>query len=190
MDSIATARLTLRHPEPNDAPAITRAINDWEVVRWLSRVPYPYQQTDAAEFIDRSAIAWAQQNAFRFVIVLKTEIVGGIGLERHDKSLFELGYWITRQHWSKGIATEAVFATIYFAHEQLSASGITASCHKENQRSKKVLMKTNFARVGIGLRFSTTLGKKVPVIQFFRDLADANRSISLSPGDSPIYKPT
>ena len=98
MDSITTPRLTLRCPKPNDAPAITRAINDWEVVRWLSTVPYPYQQTDAADFIDRSEIAWAEQNAFRFVIILKSEIVGGIGLERHDRSLFDLGYRITRQH--------------------------------------------------------------------------------------------
>jgi len=180
MDSITTARLTLRHPKPNDAPAITRAINDWEVVRWLSRVPYPYQQTDAAEFIDRSEIARTERNACHFVIILKSEIVGGIGLERHDKSLFDLGYWIARRHWNKGIATEAVFPIIDFAHEQLAASGITASCHEENQRSEKVLLKANFSRVGTGLRFSTALGKKVPEIQFSRDPADTYRSISLS----------
>ena len=180
MNSITTARLTLRHPKPHDAPAITRAINDWEVIRWLSRVPYPYQQTDAAEFIDRSEIAWTERNASRFVIILKSEIVGGIGLERHDKSLFNLGYWIARRHWNKGIATEAVFAIIDFSHEQLAASGITASCHEENQRSEKVLLKVNFSRVGTGLRFSTALGKKVPEIQFFRHPADTDRSISLS----------
>ena len=180
MDSITTARLTLRHPKPNDAPAITGAINDWEVVRWLSRVPYPYQQTDAAEFIDRSEIAWAERNASRFVIILKGQIVGGIGLEGHDKSLFDLGYWIARRHWNKGIATEAVFAIIDFAHAQLAASGITASCHEANQRSEKVLLKANFAKVGTGLRFSTALGKKVPTIQFLRDPPDTDRSVSLS----------
>ena len=150
------------------------------MVRYLSRVPYPYQQTDAAEFIDRSEIACAERNAARFVIILKSEIVGGIGLERHDKSLFDLGYWIARRHWNKGIATEALFAIIEFAHEQLAASGITASCHEENQRSEKVLLKANFSRVGTGLRFSTALGKKVPEIQFSRDPADTDRSISLS----------
>lgn len=180
MDSITTTRLTLRHPKPNDAPAITRAINDWEVVRWLSRVPYPYQQTDAAEFIDRSKTAWAERNASRFAIIFESEIVGGIGLERHDKSLFDLGYWIARRHWNKGIATEAVFAIIDFAHEQLAASGITASCHEENQRSEKVLLKANFSRVGTGLRFSTALGKKVLAIQFLRDPADTDLSISVS----------
>ena len=180
MDSFTTARLTIRRPKPNDAPAITRAINAWEVVRWLSRVPYPYRQTDATEFIDRSEIAWAERNASRFVIILKREIVGGIGLERHDKSLFDLGYWIARRHWNKGIATEAVFAIIDFAHEQLAASGITASCYEENQRSEKVLLKANFSRVGSGLRFSTALGKKVPEIRFLRDPVDSDRSISLS----------
>ena len=114
------------------------------------------------------------------MIILKSEIVGGIGLERHDKSLFDLGYWIARRHWNKGIATEAVRAIIDFTHEQLAASGITASCHEENQRSEKVLLKANFSRVGTGLRFSTALGKKVPEIQFFWDPADTNRSISLS----------
>mgnify|MGYP003309973090 CR=1 FL=1 len=178
MDSITTARLTLRRPKPNDAPAITRAINDWEVVRWLSRVPYPYQQTDAAEFIDRSVIAWTKRNAFRFVIILGTEIVGGIGLEQHDKSLFDLGYWIARRHWNKGIATEAVFAIIDFAYKQLGASRITASCHEENQRSEQVLLKANFSRVGTGLRFSTAAGKKVPEIQFLRNLTDTDHSIS------------
>ena len=180
MISITTARLTLRHAKPNDAPAITRAINDWEVIRWLSRVPYPYQQTDAAEFIDRSEIAWANRNAYRFVIILKSTIVGGIGLERHDTPLFNLGYWIARRYWNKGIATEAVFAVIDFAHEQLAASGITASCHEENQRSEKVLLKANFSRIGAGSRHSTALGKKVPDIRFFRDPADSDPSISLS----------
>jgi 8-oxo-dGTP diphosphatase len=180
MDSITTTRLTLRHPKPNDAPAIRRVINDWEVVRWLSRVPYPYQQTDAAEFIDKSKIAWAERNASRFVITLKNEIVGGIGLERHDKTLFDLGYWIARRHWNKGIATEAVFAIIDFAHKQLAASGITASCHEENHRSEKVLLNANFSRTGTGLRFSTALGKKVPEIQFSRYPADTDRSTSSS----------
>ena len=177
MDSISTVRLTLRHPKPNDAPAITHAINDWEVVRWLSRVPFPYQQTDAAAFIDRSKIAWAERNASRFVIILKSEIVGGVGLERRDKSVFDLGYWIARRHWNKGIATEAVFAIIDFAHQQLAASGITSSCHEENQRSEKVLLKANFTRTGTGLRFSTALETVVPEIRFLRDPPTTDHSI-------------
>ena len=114
------------------------------------------------------------------MITLKDEIVGGIGLERHDKTLFDLGYWIARRHWNKGIATEAVFAIIDFAHKQLAASGITASCHEENQRSEKVLLKAKFSSIGTGLRFSTALGKQVPAIQFFRDPADTDCAISLS----------
>jgi 8-oxo-dGTP diphosphatase len=180
MNLITTERLTLRRPKPNDAPAITYAINDWEVVRWLSRVPYPYQETDAAKFIDISEIAWAERNAFRFVIILKNKIVGGIGLERHNNTIFDLGYWIARRHWDKDIATEAVFAIIDFAYEQLAVSRITASCHEENQRSEKVLLKANFSRVGTGLRFSTALGKKVPEIKFSRDAVNTDRSSSLS----------
>jgi RimJ/RimL family protein N-acetyltransferase len=112
-------------------------------------------------------IDWNAGNAFRFVIVSKTEIVGGIGLEQKNPSLFELGYWIARQHWGKGFATEAVFAVINFSQDQLTVLGITATCHEENQRSQKVLLKNNFFRVGTRFEFSTSLGKKVPGIQFF-----------------------
>ena len=119
-------------------------------------------------------MAWTERTASRFVIILKDEVIGGIGLERHDLSPFDLGYWIASRHWNKGIATEAVFAIIDFAHEQLAASRITASCHEENQRSEKVLLKANFSRVGIGLRFSTALGKKVREIKFLRDLPNTD----------------
>lgn len=143
-------------------------------------MPHPYQEADAVEFINRSEIAWTERNAARFVIILKNQIVGGIGLERHHKSLFELGYWIARRYWHKGIATEAVSEIINFGNEQLAASGTTASCHKENWRSEKVLLKANFSKVGTESRFSAALGKEIPEIQFLREPTNTERSISLS----------
>ena len=171
LDLINTSRLTLRSPRANDASAIARALNDWEVARWLSRVPYPYQELDATKFIEGCRVARSDGTAFRFVIDRENELVGGIGLENQGQSLFELGYWIARENWGKGIATEAVFAIINFAFEELGASRIVASCHQQNRSSEKVLLTTNFSRVGVGLKFSRVLGKQVSTILFCLDQA-------------------
>src|SRR5882757_8184742 len=39
---LTTERLTLRPLHPNDAEALHRLINDWEVTRTLAELPYPY----------------------------------------------------------------------------------------------------------------------------------------------------
>ena len=46
------APLVLTRPWPEDAPAIAEALSDWQVVRWLTAVPWPYRPADAAAFID------------------------------------------------------------------------------------------------------------------------------------------
>ena len=180
MELIRTPRLTLRAPELNDTSAITRAINDWEIVRWLSRVPYPYRARDAVEFVEKSKFDGEEGNAFRFVIVFKDQLAGGIGLERNNKSAFELGYWVTRQHWGKGIATEAVSAIIKFAFEELAVSRIIAFCREGNHPSEKVLLKNEFSATGTKLRFSKSLGKKEHTVQFLRDQVIANPSLLLT----------
>src|SRR5674476_86870 len=48
---IATERLTLRPLVPEDAPALHRLINDWEVTRNLAVVPFPYPRDLADEWI-------------------------------------------------------------------------------------------------------------------------------------------
>ena len=60
-----TPRLLLRPGWPEDAPALARAIGHEAVVMKLSRVPWPYGEADAREFLGH---AWAQPSA-RFVVV-------------------------------------------------------------------------------------------------------------------------
>ena len=48
---IATERLLLRALRPEDADEIHRLVNDWEVVRMLSRLPFPYPRDLADKWI-------------------------------------------------------------------------------------------------------------------------------------------
>ena len=49
--AIVTPRLRLRPPQAADAEAIAALLDDHDVVRMLSRVPWPYTLSDAEDFI-------------------------------------------------------------------------------------------------------------------------------------------
>ena len=51
--AIHTPRLLLRPQVEADIPAIVSGLNDWEVARWLTVVPFPYTQADGEEWIAR-----------------------------------------------------------------------------------------------------------------------------------------
>ena len=45
MDSIQTYRLIIKPPEPGDVEALVALVNNWEVVKWLVDVPYPFNKS-------------------------------------------------------------------------------------------------------------------------------------------------
>lgn len=51
---IETRRLILRPPELSDVPAITRAINDKVIARWVTGVSYPYSAFEGRKFVNWS----------------------------------------------------------------------------------------------------------------------------------------
>ena len=111
-----TPRLLLRPGFPEDAPALAAAIGDEQLVRTLGRVPWPYSLADAQAFL----AAPKDPLLPSFLITERTAsaplLVGGCGLHRRQSGTVELGYWIAREHWGRGIATEAATAVIdYFA---------------------------------------------------------------------------
>ena len=52
---LVTERLTLRPLRAADAEALHRLVNDWEVVRMLSHLPFPYPRRLADDLIASTA---------------------------------------------------------------------------------------------------------------------------------------
>lgn len=69
----------------------------------------------------------------------------------------ELAYWIGREHWGKGIATEAAARFL----SEFSARPIYAHVAKDNIGSLRVLEKCGFAVVGSQTEFSNARGREV-----------------------------
>ena len=139
-----TERLLLRPGWTEDAPELTVAIGHQEIARNLARVPFPYSQGDAEAFLTLPH----EPLRPRFLICLRdsNRIVGGIGLSGETEA--ELGYWIARDYWGRGYATEAGLAVMALADGSLRLPRITARRGTDNLRSANVLRKLGFRSTG------------------------------------------
>ena len=153
-----TERLLLRPGWAEDAPELARAIADEQVVRNLATAPWPYRQEDAEAFL----AAPRDPVMPSFLITERTDgaprIVGSCGLGRRPSGAVEMGYWIGRQHWGKGFATEASRALIEIA-KALRLPRLEASHFLDNPASGRVLEKLGFVATGMSAeRYSCARG--------------------------------
>jgi RimJ/RimL family protein N-acetyltransferase len=136
----------VRSLRPGDAPDLARYADDREV--WLNlrdAFPHPYRLEHAEAFI---ADALAQPVETRFAIEVEGRACGAVGFMLHpdvERVSAEIGYWLGRPFWGRGIATEAVRAVTLHA---VSAHGLTrvyAVPYEWNAASCRVLEKAGFS---------------------------------------------
>ena len=160
-----TERLLLRPGWAEDAPALSRAIGDPAVVRNLSRAPWPYALGDAERFLGLPQ----DPNGPRFLITRREDgaLIGGIGLTPDDDGV-ELGYWLARDHWGRGYATEAGRAVVAIADESLRLPRLKASHALDNPASGGVLAKLGFEPGGTAKLHSLARGEEMDIRTFIR----------------------
>mmetsp|Transcript_22971 Transcript_22971/g.73873 ORF Transcript_22971/g.73873 Transcript_22971/m.73873 type:complete len:188 (+) Transcript_22971:21-584(+) len=147
------ADVVLRRWCPGDETTLVAQANDKEVSRNLrDRFPHPYTLKDAEEWI-----AYAATSATNFAIVVAGKAVGGVGLELgsdvHRKTA-EVGYWLGRDYWGRGIATAVVTAVTSWAFRTHDLVRLDAGVYASNPASARVLEKA-------GYRFEGRLRKSV-----------------------------
>jgi [ribosomal protein S5]-alanine N-acetyltransferase len=161
--ALHTARLHLRPPVEEDAAAIISIAGDWEVARRLARVPHPYTDADVGFFFNQVvpneptwAILWRETS----------RLIGMIGLApAPDGGSAELGYYVSRDHWGRGVATEAALAIIAIGFETFGYLELTAGYHADNPASGRVLAKLGFTIVGAANRPCLAEGKDKSAVE-------------------------
>jgi len=136
---IRTPRLMLRSLRREDVRAIIALLDDYEVSRWLTVVPYPYTDQDAHEFLDYLETADPLE---ALAIVAPDGLVGVVGIGGG------LGYWLGRAHHGKGYMSEAAGALVdhYFTTREKDA--LTSGYFTGNDASANVLRKLGFISNG------------------------------------------
>jgi RimJ/RimL family protein N-acetyltransferase len=148
---IRTRRLFLRPAWPEDAAALHEAIGHWEIVRNLSRAPWPYTMADAEAFVAGRVLEPGEAS---FLIWKRTpgdpQLVGSIGFGpwRGPDHAPEIGYWIAEDHWGCGYASEAGQAVLALAFEGFRLPKLGAGHFVDNPASGAVLRKLGFRATG------------------------------------------
>ncbi|MEP7222737.1 MAG: GNAT family protein [Novosphingobium sp.] len=156
---IRSERLFLRPGWPEDWYEIAQQIADRDVARNLADVPCVNAGREPPVFAAPSS----DPRCPHFLVTMPSSleparVIGGIGLTDCEGEP-ELGYWIARQFWGRGFASEAIRAVLRLArtlgHRQVRAGSFVG-----NPASAQVLAKTGFSPTGdVRQRFSVVNGE-------------------------------
>jgi RimJ/RimL family protein N-acetyltransferase len=145
--ALATARLKLRAYSQADIPELVTLIGAREVAATTLRIPHPYTEQEARDFVARMR----NDDEIRFAVTLREggRLCGGIGLRPEPEHQHaELGYWIGVPYWGHGYGTEAARELLRYGFEDLKLHRIFASHFKHNPASGRVLKKIDMRYEG------------------------------------------
>jgi len=110
---------------------------------------------------------------YGFSIIHKGQVIGAVGLkvDQHRKYIGEIGYFVDREYWGRGIASAAVGLVERFAFDRLHIRRTEIVTLKTNAASQRVAEKCGYHKEGIQkgkLRFD---GKYLDACLFAKTLA-------------------
>lgn len=146
---LRTARLLLRAFRASDAAAVERGLSVREVAEQTLTIPHPYPRGSAITWIRKHPAWYAAGKQVIWAIVHDDALVGAIGLvlvPAHRRA--EVGYWIAREAWGQGIATEALRAVLAHGFDTLGLHRIEAMHYVENPASGRVMQKVGMQYEG------------------------------------------
>lgn len=142
---------TLRPWRRSDAEAVAEAANDPRIAANLRNVfPSPYTLADAERYVG-GCIAQGEERQLTRAIIIEGKAAGSIGVFRKDdvyEKTAELGYWLARAHWGRGVMTEAVRQLCREAFGRFDILRIFAEPFADNLGSRRVLEKAGFTCEG------------------------------------------
>ena len=149
--TLTTPRLTLRAFTLEDAPRVQRLAGDVEVATTTLTIPHPYEDGVAEDWIGTHAERWASARHLTLAITTEKDgLVGAVGLQqRSPHRRAELGYWIARDFWGRGYATEAAGAVVAYGFRELGLNKIDAHYLARNPASGRVMEKVGMSREGV-----------------------------------------
>jgi ribosomal-protein-alanine N-acetyltransferase len=146
---LETPRLILREITPGDAPALFKLRSDAGVMEFLSR-PRMTSVGEAHSLIQKMLDSRLSNTGIAWAITLKgnSAMIGTVGFWRIDKENYraEIGYILDRDHWRKGIMSEAFSVMFPYGFRQMNLHSVEANVHVGNKPSALLLGKHGFVQ--------------------------------------------
>jgi len=140
--------IKLRDFRTSDAKLLLVYLNDEKVTEYITdAIPQPYTPNDAQWWLNVGSAA-EHVKAIEFDGVLVGCISVNVGSFEYARNA-ELGYWLGREYWNRGIATAAVKEFTQFIFETTNIVRLFVSVVADNGASIKVLEKNGYRHDGL-----------------------------------------
>jgi len=141
----------LREFREADVVRLSALANDYEIWRRVTDLfPRPYDREAGLRWVLRQADSDPPQN---LAIAGPDGLVGGVGVMISDIPNFrhdgEIGYWLGRPYWGRGLTSAAVKAFCAWAAPVHQLVRFTARVYEGNERSINVLRACGFEEEGL-----------------------------------------
>lgn len=154
MEIVIDSEIFLSQVNKVDIERLCLFLNEKEIYDNTLMIPYPYTMKDAewwvmyveeSKFINGSLTNWAIRDR-------NSMLIGGFGFNLKygiNSHRDEIGYWLAKPYWNKGIMTRVVKKMCQFGFEELNLVRIEAVVFESNLASCKVLDKSGFDYEGL-----------------------------------------
>ncbi|MBW3598673.1 MAG: GNAT family N-acetyltransferase [Planctomycetes bacterium] len=146
------SRVHLSEIRASDKAAFVRHLSDGDICHYTFRIPFPYSESDAEQWIRFVAgITEDYGEPTKFAIRDPDEyLIGSLGFDGLTKGhSAEIGYWLAKPYWGHGLMTDVLRAACTFAFDQWNLVRITAYVFPFNKASQRVLEKNGFQFEGL-----------------------------------------
>ena len=148
---LKTRRLLFRPWDESDAPALFKYASDPDVgprAGWP-----PHQSIEESETIIRDV--FSSRHTWALVLKKTGEPIGCMGYYTYWESNIkigendaEIGYWIAKPYWNKGLCTEALKAMVKWCFEEEGFDKLWSDFFVDNPASGRVMEKCGFKDTG------------------------------------------
>jgi RimJ/RimL family protein N-acetyltransferase len=142
-----TARLRLREFELHDVRALKKILSAPNVMEFSSKGPL--SEADTLGFIDWCIKSYQEYGYGQWAVIEKGsgKLIGCCGLSHatvDEVDEVEIGYRLDKEHWGKGLATEAAGGVLAHGFDALMLESIAGIVAPRHSRSIRVLEKIGF----------------------------------------------
>ena len=170
---LTTELLKLRPFTAGDAGDFLGLASHWDVARMTSDIPHPLTLHDARQWL------LPAPDEARFALMENDVLIGGAGYFLQPGGAVELGFWLGRAYWGRGLATEAVKAVVGYGLQLDCTPAFTSSHFTDNPASGRVLVKLGFLAVGTARIRSIARGADVAAICYWLSREQAAARLGL-----------
>jgi len=143
---LQTERLLLDVWQPSDCTAFRPIAQHPEVMRHITG-GQPWTDEQIRTFVDRQIELYAERGfcRWRLLDAASRETIGfcGVGYWQHT---LEIGWWLARAYWGRGLATEAAQCALRDVFERAGLDRVISVARVENTASLRIMEKLGMRR--------------------------------------------